>query len=111
MKSGSRSGFALSEEQLAHLDSIVSPLLLNGQSLHHIAVHHQDETMVSERTLYTYVNNGLFSARNIDMPRAVRMRPRKGKKTGIKVDKACRIGRTFQDYQDFMVENPHLPVR
>lgn len=111
MKSGSRSGFALSEEQLAHLDSIVSPLLLNGQSLHHIAVHHQDETMVSERTLYTYVNNGLFSARNIDMPRAVRMRPRKGKKTGIKVDKACRIGRTFQDYQDFMVDNPHLPVR
>ena len=110
-KSQSRSGFAVSEEELAHLDSVVSPLLLNGQSLHHIAVHHQDETMVSERTLYTYVNNGLFSARNIDMPRAVRMRPRKGKKTGIKVDKACRIGRIFQDYQDFVAENPYLHVR
>lgn len=111
LKSESRSGFALSEEELTHLDSIVSPLLRNGQSLHHIAVHHQDETMMSERTLYTYVNNGLFSARNIDMPRTVRMRPRKGKKTGIKVDKACRIGRTFKDYQKFMADNPHLPAR
>lgn len=110
-KSESRSGFAISEKELARLDSVVSPLLRNGQSLHHIALHHQDETMVSERTLYTYVNNGLFSARKIDMPRAVRMRPRKGKKTGIKVDKTCRIGRTFQDYREFIAENPHLPVR
>ena len=53
LKSESRSGFAVSEAELAHLDSIVSPLLRNGQSLHHIAVSHEDETMVSERSLYT----------------------------------------------------------
>lgn len=111
LKSESRSGFAVSEEELAHLDRIVSTLLRNGQSLHHIAIHHQDETMISERTLYTYINNGLFSARNIDMPRTVRMRPRKGGKKAVKVDKACRVGRTFEDYQKFMAENPHLPVR
>lgn len=111
LKSESRSGFAVSEEELLHLDSIVSPLLRNGQSLHHIAVHHQDETMMSERTLYTYVNNGLFSARNIDMPRTVRMRPRKGKKKAVKVDKTCRIGRTYEDYQKFMQENSQYPVR
>lgn len=39
------------------------------------------------------------------------MRPRKGKKKAIKVDKTCRIGRTFEDYQKYMGENPHLPVR
>lgn len=111
LKSESRSGFAISEAELAHLDSIVSPLLRNGQSLHHIAASHRDETMVSERSLYTYVNNGLFSARNIDMPRTVRMRPRKGKKKAIKVDKACRMNRTFEDYQKFISENPQLPVR
>lgn len=111
LRSESRSGFAVSEKELAHLDSIVSPLLRQGQSLHHIALHHEDETMLSERTLYTYVNHGLFSARNIDMPRVVRMRPRKGKKKSVKVDKACRVGRTFEDYQKFMEENPLLPVR
>lgn len=111
LRSESRSGFAVSEEELLHLDQIVSPLLRNGQSLHHIAIHHQDETMVSERTLYTYVNNGLLSARNIDMPRTVRMRPRKGKKKSIKVDKTCRIDRSHKDFLNFMEENPLLPVR
>lgn len=111
LKSEARLGFALSEEELSHLDSVVSPLIRNGQSIHHIALHHADETMVSERTLYTYVNNGLFSARNIDMPRTVRMRPRREKKKAVKVDKTCRMGRTFEDYQKFMAENPHLPAR
>lgn len=37
LKSEARSGFALSEEELAHLDSVVSPLIRNGQSIHHIA--------------------------------------------------------------------------
>ena len=111
LKSESRSGFAISETELSHLDSIVSPLLRNGQSLHHIALHHSDETMLSERTLYTYVNNGLLSARNIDMPRTVRMRPRKGKKKGIKVDKTCRVGRSYPDYLDFIQIHPFLPVR
>ena len=66
-----------SEAELKQLDDVVSPLLKKGQSLHHIAVHHADELMKSERTLYTYTNNGLFTARNIDMPRTIRMRPRK----------------------------------
>lgn len=77
VRSESRAGFALSPTELKQMDDIVSPLLIKGQSLHHIAVHHADELMKSERTLYAYVNNGLFTARNLDMPRTVRMRPRK----------------------------------
>lgn len=110
-KSESRSGFDISEEELRQLDAVVSPLLKQGQSLHHIALHHPDETMKSERTLYTYVNNGLLGARNLDMPRTVRMSPRKGKTKTIKVDKSCRIGRTYDAFLLFMEENPGLPVR
>ncbi len=61
VRSESRSGFALSETELKQLDDVVSPLLKKGQSLHHISVHHADELMKSERTLYTYINSGLFS--------------------------------------------------
>jgi len=74
LRSESRSGFTISEEERKHLDEIVSPLLRKGQSLHNICLNHADEVMKSERTLYTYVNNGLISARNLDMPRTVRMR-------------------------------------
>ena len=107
----SRSGFALCEGELQTLDSKISPLLRQGQSIHHIAVNHLDEVMKSERTLYAYINAGLFSARNIDMPRTVRMRPRKGKPKAMKVDKACRIGRTYEDYLSYMAEHPDTPIR
>lgn len=107
----SRSGFALSESELRQIDDIVSPLLIKGQSLHHIAVHHADELMKSERTLYAYINSGLFTARNIDMPRTVRMRPRKNVSKNLKVDKACRLGRDFSCFQAYMQEHPDLSIR
>lgn len=111
LRSDARSGFAISETELQKLDSVVSPYLKNGQSLHHIAITHKDEIMKSERTLYNYVNSGLFSARNLDMPRTVRMRPRKNKASALKVDKACRIGRSYDDFLTFMAQHPELPAR
>lgn len=111
VRSESRSGVALSENELKQIDDIVSPLLVKGQSLHHIAVHHADELMKSERTLYSYINSGLFTARNIDMPRTVRMRPRKNVSKNLKVDKACRVGRDFSCFQIYLKKHPDLPVR
>jgi len=67
--------------------------------------------MTSERTLYSYVNQGLLSARNIDMPRTVRMRPRKNKKRNLKVDKACRIGRTWDAFRSYLREHPGTAIR
>ena len=107
--SESRSGISLSEKEISHLDEIISPLLKKKQSLHHICIHHSDSIMVSESTLYRFVDYNLFSARNIDMPRKVRYAKRK-KKKDFKVDKACRIGRTYQDFLAFAKEHPDLPV-
>ena len=90
---------------------MVSPLLIKGQSLHHISVHHADELMKSERTLYTYINSGLFTARALDMPRTVRMRPRKHVSKKLKVDKSCRIGRDFQCFKNYLAEHPDAAVR
>ena len=111
VRSESRSGFALSEAELRQIDDVVSPLLKKGQSLHHIAVHHADELMKSERTLYAYINSGLFTARNLDMPRTIRMRPRKNVSKKLKVDKSCRIGRDFSCFEKYMCDHPDASVR
>lgn len=110
VRSESRSGFNLTEEELIHLNSVISPLLMNGQSLHHIMVNNSDRISCCEKTAYIYVNNNLFDARNIDMPRIVRFRPRRRKSVELKVDKKCRIGRTYDDFNEFMNNNPSLPV-
>ena len=106
----SRSGFALSEAELRQIDGVVSPLLKKGQSLHHISVHHADELMKSEKTLYAYINSGLFTARNIDMPRTIRMRPRKNVSKNLRIDKACRAGRDFSSFQAYMEDHSDLPM-
>lgn len=110
VRSEARSGFNLTEEELKQLNSIISPLLKNGQSLHHIMVNNADCISCCEKTAYVYISNNLFDARNIDLPRTVRFRPRKCKSVEPKVDKKCRIGRTYRDFNKFMENHPSLPV-
>lgn len=65
--------------------------------------------MVSESTLYRLINDNLFTARNLDLPRRVRFSKRKCRKNR-KIDKQCRTGRTYLDYQVYIQEHPDLPV-
>lgn len=109
IRSEARQGLQISERDAVRLDALISPLLRQGQSLHHICVSHADEIMHNERTLYHYVDKGIFSARNIDMPRVMRMGRRKTR-SSFKVDKKCRENRTYLDYRAFMDDNPDLPL-
>lgn len=104
-----RTGINLTEDEVKRLNNLFSPLIKKQQSIHHICVNHRDSIMVSESTIYRLVDYNLFEARNIDMPRKVRFTPRKNRKI-YKVDKACRIGRTLEDYKCFIEEHPNLPV-
>ena len=110
VRSESRSGFNLCEDELKQLDSVISPLLKNGQSIHHIIANNQDRISCCEKTAYIYADNGLFSAKNIDMPRKIRFKPRKKKSVPLKVDKSCRIGRNYEDYKLYRQNNPSQPV-
>ena len=98
----SRIGANITEDELLYLDELVSPLVMRGQSVHHISVHNQDNLTVSEKTLYRYIDGGLLKARNIDMPRVCRLKPRKSKPVQHKVDSGCRIGRSYLDYSAFV---------
>ncbi len=107
--SESRSGFNLTEAERDRLDSVISPLLKNGQSLHHILVNNPDTISCCEKTAYIYLNNSLFTARSIDAPKIVRFKPR-SKSVPLKVDKKCRIGRTFQEFQEYHNAYPSVPI-
>jgi hypothetical protein len=83
----SRSGIALDEEEIQRIDAIVTPLIQQGQSIHHVCSSNKDSIMCSERSIYSYVNDRVLTAKNIDLPRKVRYKPRKKAKTRLKVDK------------------------
>lgn len=107
--SDARSGISYSEEELDALDQIISPLIRQGQSPHHVYITNRDSIMVSERTIYNLIDARLISAQNIDLPRKVRFKLRKKNKP-FKVDKSCRIGRDFDCFKQYMQEHPETPV-
>jgi IS30 family transposase len=106
----SRQGIELSKDDLVTVDSIVSPLIKNGQSISHIHANNRDSIMVSVKTLYNYADAGLLCAKAIDMPRKVRYKPRKKIKMGYKVDKMCLHGRRYDDFKSFTNENPDIHI-
>ena len=107
--SEARCGISLSESEIRHLDEIVTPLIHKKQSPHHICVTNRDSIMVSERTIYRLIDSRIISAMNMDLPRKVRYSARK-KSSSVKVDKACRIGRSFDDFTAYMTQHSFLPV-
>lgn len=61
--------------------------------------------MLDEKTIYNYIDAGLLSVGNIDLPRKVRYRVRKKKKS-VRVDKQCHTGRTYEDFLEYMAAHP-----
>lgn len=107
--SESRTGISYSEDEIRYLDEFISPLIRKKQSPHHICVTNADSIMVSERTIYRLIDARIISAMNIDLPRKVRYSARKVQRH-LKVDKSCRIGRTYEDFKGYLTEHPDLPV-
>jgi IS30 family transposase len=107
--STSREGLATTMAEIERLDAIISPLLKKGQSINAIVANHKDEIMLDEKTIRNYVNAGVFTATKMDLLNTVKMRPRR-KKRDVKVERACRDGRTYRDFISFMQEHPDTPV-
>lgn len=107
--SESRTGISYSEDEIRHLDEVITPLIRKKQSPHHICVTNADSIMVSERTIYRLIDARIISAMNIDLPRKVRFSARRVR-VHAKADKACRIGRTFEDFEAYRKEQPDLPL-
>ena len=95
--SDSRAGVNLTKHELHTKDSIISPLIEQGQSPYQIVTNHP-ELNLSVRTEYSYLAQGLFTARNVDLKRKVKFKPRKCHKSQI-TNRAVFINRNYQDFQ------------
>lgn len=106
----SRVGVNITEDELLKLDEFLSPLIRNGQSINHIIANNRNKFSISSKSVYRYISGGLLKARNIDMPRVCRLKLRKSKPLEHKIDSACRIGRTYIEYQEYLLLNNDIAV-
>ena len=81
--SSSRTGINMTKHELRQKDMVITPLIYQGQSPYQIITNHPELDM-SVRTLYSYLNDGVLTARNVDLKRKVKFKPRNVHKTRSK---------------------------
>ena len=77
----------MTKHELHQKDMVITPLIYPGQSPYQIITNHPELDM-SVRTLYSYLNDGVLTARNVDLKRKVKfINPRS--KTVLFLKGAC----------------------
>ena len=110
-RSESRSGVRSSVNQIHRINSIVSPLVMKGQPISHIYLNHRHELGVSVRTIYNYIDQNKLTVKNLDLRRKVKYRKRRKKPDHTRADRMqYRVGRTYDDYQEYIRNHPDTRV-
>ena len=104
----SREGINITEDEFKILDHTVSEYVKSGQPIFHILS--SNTLPVCERTIYNYFENGYLIAKNIDLRRKVVYKKRNIKKTTKTILKAIKIGRLYEDYINYISNNPEASI-
>lgn len=111
-KSEARIGIRLSQEEIYKINNVITPLIRDQhQSINHVFINNPDLLYFSKPTFYSYVNLNLFSFRNIDLARKVKYKPRKeDEKRRTRTESVIRVGRTYNDFNDYMSIHPNASI-
>ena len=110
MLQDARTGVNLTTTEAKQIASVVKPLLENGLSPYRIVTMHP-ELGISEKTLYNYIEGQVFSIagiHDIDLRRKTSRKVSKktAKSYKKREDRSFLKGRLYQDYQNYIKENP-----
>lgn len=106
-----REGINLTTKERDAIGGIIAPLLKQGQSVHQILSAHPEITQC-EKTIYTYIESGVFKNVGVDnfsLKEQVNRRQFKNKYKK-RTEKANYEGRRYSDYLHFRAENPEIPA-
>ena len=103
----SREGIPLTKESFYQMDALLAQSVRSGQSIYH-AIHAND-LQTSPSSVYRYVHKGYCSVAPIDLPRAVKFKPRH-RQANDYVPRNARTDRSFDDFLEFVRQNPSVPI-
>ena len=108
--SSSREGINQTPESIQRMNDILTPLVQKGQSIAHIYATHADDMKCSRRTVYEYIDAGVFDVRNIDLRRKVKYRKRKKPTDTSAKDRSYRKGHNYEDFRKRVEKSPEASV-
>ncbi len=113
----SRQGVNMTEKEARDMAAIIAPLIKKGQSPYTIITNHP-ELGISEKTLYNYIEGGIFEFSGTNRLISLDLRRQASRKISKKasaqykkrVDRKFLKGREYTDYQAYIAENPNAYV-
>lgn len=110
----SRIGINMTYDELKSLADIVVPLIKAGQSPYQVIANHP-ELNISKKTLYNYIENGIFRDFGlIDIDLRIKTKRKISKKNAAvykkREDKKYLKGRTYNDFINYIHENKDLSI-
>lgn len=107
--SETRSGLNMTWTEFKDYERILKENVPKGQSLYHIKKANP-EIPFEVSTMYQHIEKGWIDVKNVDLIRKVKLKIRK--KTALEAKKiaARKIGRTYDDFLDFLAKHPFTPV-
>ena len=108
--SESRKGVNLTEEHIDEIEKIIVPLIKDKkQSVNQVYINHSDILDFCKVSFYNYVNDGVISLTNLDLPKKVKYKKRKVKRnTTYKRNNIILKGRKHDDYLKFISLHPKM---
>lgn len=111
--SESRCGVDISPETIEEIENSIVPLIKNKkQSVNQVYANHSDILYFCKTTFYKYVDLGVFSLSNLDLPKKVKYKKRKRKNNEQEYKRKLALldGRTYDDYLTFTSEHPRMNI-
>lgn len=100
----SRVGVNIKPEVVEEIERSIVPLIKNKkQSINQVHITHKDILFFSVPTLYRYIDLGVLSLTNLDLPKKVKYKPRKDtEEREHKRELALLNGRKIDDYFNYL---------
>ncbi len=100
--SEARTGIPLNKQKFYDISEIITKGIEKGQRIYHIIK--TNDLDISSSTVYRHINRGYLPVLPIDLPRAVKFKPRKTGHTTT-VPRAAKLGRSYDNFLAYIHEN------
>ena len=108
----SRTGIDIDPNTIEDIEQQIVPLIKNKkQSVNQVYINHSDILYFSKTTFYKYVDIGIFSLTNADLPKKIKYKKRK--KNGTNKNKrelSLLKGRKYEDFIVYTSNHPKMNI-
>lgn len=105
-----RNGIRISPKEVSNINNSISTLIKEQKhSVNQIYINNPDQISFSKTTFYKYIDLGIFTFRNIDLPRRVRYKASTSKRRTRK-ETLIRVNRTYKDFNCYLQNNNYRDI-